>query len=147
MAQNTNVFRSEGDFITQVFREIQAKSTKMLSKEFSRTESRILGALSGLDGFIPSPLIQGHSGTAPNTPRDELGISQGTNEDDSQSDHHPEASVSQSQSTRNSGPDDGYDSSFRRKRFWLFFLRFHKLKWKLQLKHRAKNMLQNSKTT
>ena len=39
----------------------------MLSHEFSRTENRILGALSRLDDFPMNPLIQGYSGTAPET--------------------------------------------------------------------------------
>ena len=45
-----------------------------------------------------------HSGDVP----DILRANQGTNEDDSQSDPHPEASVSQSGTTRNSGPDEAY---------------------------------------
>ena len=82
-----------------------------LSQEFSRTESRILGALSRFDDFLLNPLIQGHSGTAPETTWNTLRKNQGTNEDDSQSDLHPEARVSQSQTTRNFGPDDSYDSN------------------------------------
>ena len=54
------------------------------------------------------PLIQGRSGTAPEASRNAYGTHQGTNEDDSQSDLHPEASTSQSQTPRNSGPDDAY---------------------------------------
>ena len=52
LGQNTNVPRSEEDYITQVFEEIEARITKRLSKEFSRTESHILGALSQLDEFF-----------------------------------------------------------------------------------------------
>ena len=37
---------------------------------------------------------------------------QGTSEDVSQSDPRPGTSVSQSQTTRNSGTDDGYDKNF-----------------------------------
>ena len=57
-----------------------------------------------------NPLIQVHSGTASETSWNTLATNQRTNEDDSQNDRHPEASVSQSQSTRNSGPDDTYDT-------------------------------------
>ena len=56
-----------------------------------------------------NPLIQGHSRTAPETSRNAYGTNQGTNEDDSQSDPHPEAGVFQSQTTRNSGPEEGHD--------------------------------------
>ena len=55
-------------------------------------------------------LIQGHSGSSPETFRNALGTNQGTNEDDSQSDLHPEARVYQSQTKENFGPDDGYDT-------------------------------------
>ena len=110
LAQNTTVPRSQEDYITQVFEEIEGRVTNKLSKEFSRTENRTLSALSRLDEFLLNPLILGHSGSAPETSRKALGTNQGTNEDDSESDPHPEASVSQSQITENSGPDDGYDS-------------------------------------
>ena len=40
------------EFISQVFEEIEVRVTKKLSKELSRTESRILGALSNLDDFL-----------------------------------------------------------------------------------------------
>ena len=56
-----------------------------------------------------NPLIQGHSGTAPETSRDAFSINQGTNEDDSQSDPHLEAGLIRSQATRNSGQKDGHD--------------------------------------
>ena len=38
-----------------------------------------------------NPLVQGHSGTTPETSRNVFSINQGANEDDSQSDPHPEA--------------------------------------------------------
>ena len=64
LAQNSNVPRSQEDYITQVSEEIEGRVTKNFFQEFSRTENRILGALSRLDDFIMNPLIQGHSGTA-----------------------------------------------------------------------------------
>ena len=103
LAQNSNASRSQEDYTTQLFVEIEGRVTKKLFKEFIRTESRILGALSRRDEIFLNPLIQSHSGTAPETTRNTLGTNQGTNEDDSQSDPLPEASVSQSQTTRNSG--------------------------------------------
>ena len=93
LAQNLNVSRSQEEYITQVSEEIEGRVTKKLSQEFNRTENRILGALSRLDDFLMNPLNQGHSGTAPETSRNVYGPNQGTNEDDSQSDSHPEAST------------------------------------------------------
>ena len=43
------------DYISQVSEEIEGRVTKKLSKEFSRTESVILGALSKLDEFLLKP--------------------------------------------------------------------------------------------
>ena len=83
MAQNSNVPRSQEDYITQVSEEIEGRVTKKLSQEFSRTESRILGALAQLDDFLMNPLIQSHSVTTPETSRNMFSINQGTNEDDS----------------------------------------------------------------
>ena len=91
LAQNSNVPRSQEDYITQVSEEIEGRVTKKLSQEFSRTENRILGALARLDDLLMNPLLQGHSGTTPETSRNVLSINQETNEDDSQSNPHPEA--------------------------------------------------------
>ena len=64
-----------------------------MSQEFSRTENRKLGALARLDDFIMNPLLQDHSGTTPETSRNMFSINQGTNENDSQSNAHPEAGL------------------------------------------------------
>ena len=90
LAQNSTGPRSQEDYITQVPEEIEGRVTKKLSQEFSRTENRILGALARLDDFIVNPLLQGHSGITPETSRNVFSINQGTSEDDSQSDPHPE---------------------------------------------------------
>ena len=66
MAQNSGAPRSQEDYITQVFEEIEERVTKRLSKEFSRTENLILGALARLDDFLMNPLLPGHSGTTGN---------------------------------------------------------------------------------
>ena len=46
------------DYISQVSEEIEGRVTKKLSKEFSKTESRILGALSRLDEFFLNPQVR-----------------------------------------------------------------------------------------
>ena len=109
LAQNSGAPRSQEDYITQVFEEIEGRVTKRLSKEFSRTENRILGALARFDDFLLNPLLPGRSGTTPEPSRNTLSTNQGTNEDDSQNDPHHEASLSHGQITRNSGPEDGHD--------------------------------------
>ena len=65
-------------------KKIEGRVTKKLSREFSRMEYRVFGALSRLDDFLMNPLIQGHSGTAREPSWNALSTSQGTNEDDSQ---------------------------------------------------------------
>ena len=76
VAQNSNVPRSQEDYITQVSEEIEGRVTKRLSKEFSRTENRILGALARLDDFLMYTLLQGHSGTTPEASRKAVSASQ-----------------------------------------------------------------------
>ena len=93
LASNSNVHMSQEDYITQVSEKIEERVTKKLSQEFSRTKNRILGALARLDDFLMNPLLQGHSGTTPEASRNVFSINQRTNEDDSQSNPHPEAGL------------------------------------------------------
>ena len=58
LVQNSNVPRSQEDYITQVSVEIEGRVTKKMSQEYSRTENRILGALARLDDFLINPLLQ-----------------------------------------------------------------------------------------
>ena len=106
-SRNTSVPRINKEYITQVSEQIEGRVTKKLSEEFSRTESPNLGALSELDEFLLNPQIRTHSGTVPGTFRNTNVENQGTNEDDSQSDPHPEAGIFRSQTTQNSGPEVG----------------------------------------
>ena len=46
------------DYTSQVSEEIEGRVTKRLSKEFSKTESRILGALSKFDEFLLNPQVR-----------------------------------------------------------------------------------------
>ena len=78
------------DYISQVFEEIEGRVTKKLSKEFSKTESRILGALSKLNEFLLNPqvrtcsvAVQGTSGNANSENREPHG-------DRSSNDPYPE---------------------------------------------------------
>ena len=106
--KNSSAPSSQEDYITQISEEIEGRVTKKLSKVFSRTENRILGALARLDDFLMNPLLPGHSLTTPEPSRNALNTSQGTHEDDSQNDP-PEAGPFPGQMTQNSGPEDGHD--------------------------------------
>ena len=104
-SRNTSVPRVNEEYITKVSEQIECRVTKILSQEFSRTKSRILGALSKLDEFLLNQQIWTHSGTVPATFRNTNVENQRTNEDDSQSDPHTEAGIFCSQITQNSGPE------------------------------------------
>ena len=109
LAQNSSAPRSQEDYITQISEEMEGRVTKRLSKEFSRTENHILGALSRLDDFLMIPLLPGCSRTTPEPTRNAIINSQGTNEDDSQNGPYPEAGLFHGQMTQNSGPEDDHD--------------------------------------
>ena len=68
-----------------------------------------MGAPFKLDQFLLNPQIRTHSGTVPGTFRNTNMENQGTNEDDSQSDTHPETGLFRRQTTQNSGPETGPD--------------------------------------
>ena len=110
LAQRSNVRRSQKDYTTQDSDEIEGRVTKKLSQEFSRTDNRSLGALSHLDDILMYPLLQSHCGTPLETSRNAYGTNCGRNEDDSQSEPLPDASLLQSQTTLNSGLEDGHDT-------------------------------------
>ena len=78
------------EYISQVSEEIEGRVTKKLSKEFSRTESRILGALSKLDELLLNPQVRTCSVVAPGTSRSNNLDNQGTNEDRPSDDPGPE---------------------------------------------------------
>ena len=115
-SRNTFVPRINEEYITQLSEEIEGRVSKKLSLEFSRTESRILGTLSKLDEFLLDQQIRTHSGTVPGTFRNTNVENQGRNEDDSQSDPHPEAGIFRGQTTQNSGPKDCRDRLHKRTR-------------------------------
>ena len=108
-SRNTSVPRINEGYITQVSEEIESRVTKKLSQEFNRAESRILGALSKLDEFLLNPQITTHSETVPGTFRNTNVENQGTNEDESQSDLHPEAGIFCGQATQNSDREECCD--------------------------------------
>ena len=67
-SRNTSVPRINEECITQVSEEIEGRVTKKQSQELSRTESRILCALSKLDKFLESTdtdALRNRSGNIP----------------------------------------------------------------------------------
>ena len=80
------------DYISQVSEEIEGRVTKKLSKEFNKTEYRILGALSKLDEFLLNPqvrtcsVVQGASRNAHSENRE-------THGDRSSNDPYPEGGI------------------------------------------------------
>ena len=68
-SHNTLVPEMAQEHISQVSEEIEGRVTKKLSKDFKRTESRILGALSKLDEVLLNPQIRTCSVAVPGTSR------------------------------------------------------------------------------
>ena len=79
------------DYISQVSVEIEGRVTKKLSKEFSKTESRILGALSKLDEFLLNPQVRTCSVAVQGTSRNAISENRETHVHRSSDDPYPEA--------------------------------------------------------
>ena len=78
------------DYISQVSEETEGRETKKLSKEFNKTESRILGALSKLDEFLLNPQVRTCSVAAHGTSRNSNSENRETHGDRSSNDPYPE---------------------------------------------------------
>ena len=120
-SQNTSVRGITEKYITQVFEEIKGRVTKKLSQEFSRTESRILGALPKLDEFLLNPLTRILSGTVPGTSQNIDLENREPTGDRSHNDPRPEAEFSTRQ-TSNSVDSDPEETSHKRCCCFLFLL-------------------------
>ena len=78
------------DYISQVSEEIDGRVTKKLSKEFSKTESRILGALPKLDEFLLNPQVWACSVAVQGTSRNANSENRESHRDRSSNDPYPE---------------------------------------------------------
>ena len=67
-SENTPDTEMAQAYISQVSEEIEGRVTKKLLKELSRTEFRILGALSKLDEFLLNPQVRTCSIAVPEDP-------------------------------------------------------------------------------
>ena len=119
-SRTTSVASINQEHIKQLFEETEGKDTEKLSHEFSRTESRILGALSKLDEFFLNPQVRPHSGTVPGTFQNTNVENQEPNEDHSQDDRHPEMGSSVYHS-RHSIDLDADEAPHRNNVFWYAF--------------------------
>ena len=78
------------DYISQVSEEIEGRGTKKLSREFSKTEPRILGALSKLDELLVNPQVRTCSVAVQRTSRKANSENRETHGDRSSDDPCPE---------------------------------------------------------
>ena len=88
-AQNVLDPESAQDYISQASEKIKGRVTEKLSKEFSKTESRILGALSKLDELLLNPQVRTCSVAVPRTSRNNNSESRETTRDRSSDDPYP----------------------------------------------------------
>ena len=105
--QNTLDAKSTQDYISQVSEEIEGRVTKKPSKEFSRMESRILGALSKLDEFLLNPQVRTCSIAVPGTSRNNKSENRETTGDRSSDDPCPEVRYSSHHSGHLNSPEAG----------------------------------------
>ena len=89
-AQNVLDPESTQDYISQVSEEIEGRVTKKLSNEFSKTESRILGALSKLGEILLNPQVRTCSVAVPGSSRDNISENRETTGDRSSDDLYTE---------------------------------------------------------
>ena len=80
---------STQDYISQVSEDIAGRVTKKLSKELSRTGSRILSSLSTLEGFLLNPQARACSVAIPGTSRNNTSRNRATTVDRSSDDPCP----------------------------------------------------------
>ena len=116
------------NYIAQVSEDI----TKKLSQDFSKTESRILDALSKLDEFLLNPQIRTFCGTTPRTIRNTDVENQEPSGDRSQNDPHPELDFSARRASNLTDSDP--EETSHKIVYFTFFLEksgciFFKMKW------------------
>ena len=93
------------DYISQVSEKIERRATKKHSKEFSRTESRILSVLSKLDELLLKPQVRTCSVAVPGTPRNTNSENRKTTGDRSSDNSHPKMRFSSHHSGHVNSPE------------------------------------------
>ena len=92
-------------YISQVSEEIEGRVTKKLSKEFNKTESRVLGALSKLDEFLLNPQVRTCSVATRGTSRNSNSDNRETHGDRSSNDPYPEVGYFPHHSGQHNSPE------------------------------------------
>ena len=95
------------DHISQVSEKIEGRVTKKLSKESSKAESRILGALSKLDELLLNPQVRTCSKAIPGTSRNNNSENRETLGDRSSNDPYPEVGYFSHHSGQLNSPETG----------------------------------------
>ena len=95
------------DCISQVCEEIEGRVTKKLSKEFNKTESCILGALSKLDEFLLNQQVRTCSVAAHGRSRNVNSENRETHGDRSSNDPYPEVGCFPHHSGQPNSPEAG----------------------------------------
>ena len=103
------------EYLSQVSEEIEGRITKKLSKEFSKTESRILGALSKLDDFLLNPQVRTCSVAVPGTSRNTNLENRESTGDHSSDDPYPEVGYFSHHSGQLNNPEAENDPHTHRK--------------------------------
>ena len=112
-SQNTLDPEMAQEYISQVSEKIEGRVTKKILKKFSRTESRIFGALSKLDEFLLNPQVRTCSVAVPGIPRKSNSENRETNGDRSPNDPCPETRISSHHSGNlNSSEVEEYPHSY-----------------------------------
>ena len=113
--QNSSAPEITEEYTPQVSEDIEGRVTGKLSQEFSKTESRILGALSKLDEFLLNPQVRTFSGTVLGKFRNADVENQEPNGDRSQNDPYPEVEFYASRASKltDSDPDETSLSSVK----------------------------------
>ena len=78
------------DYISQVSEEIEGRVTRKLFREFSKTKSRILGAVSKLDELLLNPQVRTCSVAVPGTSRNNNSENRETTGDHPSDEPYPE---------------------------------------------------------
>ena len=97
------------DYISQVSEEIEGRVTKKLYKEFNKTESRILGALSKLDEFLLNPQVRTCSVAVQGTSGNANSVNWETHRDLSSNDPYPEVGYFPHRTGRLNSPETEAD--------------------------------------
>ena len=107
-SRNAAVSRMNEDYITELSEKMEGRVTRKLPQEFSRTESRLPGALSKLDEFNLNPQVWAQSGNVAGTSRNSNTESQEPKVDSSQIDPSPQVGTSTYQvpQSTNTNPEE-----------------------------------------